>query len=691
MFTLPALGTDAIPLPHFPNVCYAFIFRAAEFFPIKKIAQILRTSEENVAKAVEEMGLNGITPSEQWLKKGTITVIRRLWHILPYSQLLELLEMTEEELARTLREEDFLDVKLQKKPVCPPVVWQELTEEQRKQAAQIRSIVEGLPLGGVDPFDFRYSVPEIRFSGEPVLESRIIYLFTGLYQHAFDVESEEYCSDALLEAYQRLGINGVWTQGILTQLAPFPFHPELSKDWKIRLERMGRFVQRLKKYGIRLYLYLNEPRSMPLSFFEAHPELKGHVQGANACLCTSNNDVKEYLTESVATICRNVPDIGGFITITRSENLTNCFSHSNNETCSCPRCRTRSIGEVIGETISCFAAGAHRVDPEIKVFAWSWAWSKRSEEIIRNLPKDVILISQSELDVPYEIGGVHGNVIDYSMSIIGPGDHAKQEWRLAKECGLEIGAKIQANTTWEGSTVPALPVSPLVRAHFEGLKQENIKHILLSWTLGGYPSVNLSHAAQYFYESCSVAPQSEAVQKAEEAFSLAFQAFPFDIRVLYRGPQNAGPSTLLFPGKTGYRATMTCFAYDDLDGWRGNYPVDVFEDQFSKLCSGWEKGLAILEAEPDDETKIMAEAAYCLFRSSLNQIRFIRARDAERWADAAVVAREEKAISLSMLQQMNRNAAIGFEAANHYYFSKLQLAEKLVNCDFVIELFENRV
>ena len=65
MFTLPALGTDAIPLPHFPSVCYAFIFRAAEFFPIKKIAQILRTSEENVAKAVEEMGLNGITPSEQ--------------------------------------------------------------------------------------------------------------------------------------------------------------------------------------------------------------------------------------------------------------------------------------------------------------------------------------------------------------------------------------------------------------------------------------------------------------------------------------------------------------------------------------------------------------------------------------------------------------------------------------------------
>ena len=691
MFALPDPGKEAIPLSHFPNACYAFIFRAAEFFPAEKIDRILRVSEDKVTRATAEMGLGSVTPHKDWNKKGTITVIRRLWHVLPYDQLLELLEMTADEFARALREEDFLDVKLRKKPVCAPVIWQELNEQQRQQAERIRSIVENLPLSGAEPFDFHYSVPEIRFSGEPVFESRIIYLFTGLYQHAFDVESEEYCSDELLEAYKNLGINGVWTQGILSQLTQFPFYPEMSVGWETRLERLGRFVKRLSKYGIKLYLYLNEPRSMPLAFFEDHPELKGHVHEGNACLCTSTDAVRGYLRDAVERICRTVPEIGGFITITRSENLTNCFSHANNEICTCPRCRVKTVGEVIGQTLACFAEGAHRVDPDIKIFAWSWGWSKRSEDVIRHLPEDVILISQSELDVPYDIGGVKGNVLDYSMSIIGPGDHAKEEWRLARERGLDIGTKMQVNTTWEGSTVPALPVSPLVRAHFEGVKQEKVRHVLLSWTLGGYPSWNLVHAARYFYEDCEIPQQSEAIQKAEEAFAKAFREFPFDVSVLYKGPQNAGPSNLLFPEKTGYRATMTCFAYDDLESWRGKYPVEVFETQFAKLCAIWDEGLSLMEAEPDSETKQMAEAAYCLFRSSLDQIRFIRARDEARWDDAADLACKEKETALRMLRLMDRNAAIGFEAANHYYFSKLQMAEKIVNCDFVVDQFSKRI
>ena len=38
-----------------------------------------------------------------------------------------------------------------------------------------------------------------------------------------------------------------------------------------------------------------------------------------------------------------------------------------------------------------------------------------------------------------------------------------------------------------------------------------------------------------------------------------------------------------------------------------------------------------------------------------------------------------------MLGLMNKNAAIGFEAANHYYFSKGELAEKIINCKYILE------
>ena len=179
--------------------------------------------------------------------------------------------------------------------------------------------------------------------------------------------------------------------------------------------------------------------------------------------------MQDYLTDSVEYICRQVPKIGGFFTITRSENPTNCYSHSTRETCTCERCRKRGIGEVIGEAIGCIEKGAHKVNPDIKVIAWSWAWSDYNMEIIESLPPNVILMSKSELHVPFTIGGVSGKVRDYSMGILGPGERAKAEWKAARERGLETAAKVQVNTTWEGSTVPAIPVYPLIEEHIQGI------------------------------------------------------------------------------------------------------------------------------------------------------------------------------------------------------------------------------
>ena len=689
IFTLPALGQNALPTPHFPTRHQAFIFRAWEYVPAERIAKILGTTEENVIRAAEEMGLPNYTPGNIWLERGYITIIRQMWHILPYSQLLDLLGMTEEELALILKEEDFLDIKLQSKPICEPVRWRELTDGERAQTEKIKSVMQTVDVSGKRAFEFEYSVPNISREGKEIFKTRMIYAFSGLYQHAFDVPSEVYLPDEQLEAYRALGVNGIWTQGMLSGLVEFPFEPSISAGCADRLARMRKMTERLAKYGIKLYLYINEPRYMPLSFFEKHPEIKGHERNEGAALCTSTEKVRNYIRDSIEKICREVPLIGGFFMITRSENLTNCYSHSGdmNVKCTCPRCSKRSAPEVISELINTVADAAHSVSGDIKVFAWGWAWRGFSEEIIRRLRKDVILLAQSELDVPFEIGGVRGNVVDYSMSIIGPGDKAKGEWSVAKECGLEVGAKVQISTTWEASTVPAITVSPLIDDHIRGLLDEGVEHLMLSWTLGGYPCNNIGAAAKYFYEkSESDAP----VYEAEKLFSDAFREFPFHISTLYRGPQNAGPSNPLFPTPSGYNATMTCFAYDDLKRWRSIYPVDIFEDQFRKLCEGWEKGLALINDDDDSEVAVMARAAYCIFKSSLDQIRFIRARDEGRFADAKALAESEEKTARLMLSQMNKNAAIGYEAANHYYFSKGQIVEKILNCRQVAEYFAKK-
>ncbi|MBQ7780247.1 MAG: hypothetical protein IJ404_07100 [Clostridia bacterium] len=692
IFSLPGISQDAIKLPHFPTHHQAFIFRAYEYVPVEKIAKVLKTTVENVRRAAHDMGLPDYNPGDLWLKRGYITIIRRMWHVLPYSQLLELLDLDEAALSSLMRDEDFLNVKLQYKPHCDEVIWRELTEDEKRKTENIRGIMKTVDISGKKPFEFEYNVPDISFGGEEKFKTRMIYAFSGLYQHAFDIDSEEYLPDDQLEAYKKLGVNGIWTQGILSQLAEFSFDPTVSDGYEKRLARMKTLTERLDRFGIKLYLYVNEPRSMPLAFFDKYPDVRGHIRGDEACLCTSTVEVQNYLKNAIEKVCRAVPLIGGFFSITRSENLTNCYSHTggNGAECVCPRCRTRSVGEVIGETVGCFLEGARRVSDDIKVFAWSWRWDEFSEDVISHLPDGVILLSQSELDVPFDIGGVNGNVLDYSMSIIGPGELAKREWRLAKERGLEVGAKVQINTTWEASTVPAIPVSPSIDEHMKLLEGEGIRHLLLSWTLGGYPCRNIAVAAKHFFEKCSYSSHTEYYE-AEKVFAEAFKEFPFHIDVLYMGPQNAGPSSMLFDEPTGYRATMTCFAYDDLEGWRGIYPVDVFEKQFDLLCQKWKIGLDMLPENDESESAVMARAAYCLFKSSFNQIRFVRARNESRYSDALAAAESELDVAKEMLVLMNVNASIGYEAANHYYFSKGQLAEKIVNCHYIIESFSKKL
>lgn len=686
-FKLPGIGKQALPTPHFPTKHQAFIFRAAEYVPMEKIARVLGTTEENVHAAADEMGLPEYDPGDLWLKKGYITIIRRMWHILPYEQLLDLLETDAETFAVTLREDDFLDVKLGAKPACEPVAWRELTVEERIRTQEIARIMKGIPLDGVPPFQFRYDLPKLELSGENAFDTRMIYAFSGLYQNAFDVDSRTFCPDEMLEAYSRLGVNAVWTQGILFRLTPFPFAPELSEGWEKRLANLADFSGRLAAHGLKLFLYLNEPRSMPASFFEKYPHLKGHTfSDDKICLCTSTPEVRDYLESAVETICRAAPDLGGFFTITRSENPTNCYSHAEigGRKCTCPRCSQLTEADVIAGTIDCYRRGADRVNRDIRIIAWSWGWGGLDEKIIEKLPERVILQCQSELAVPFEIGGVKGEVLDYSMSIPGPGETARRQWAAARKRGLETSAKVQINTTWEGSTVPALPVYPLIEDHMKALKEEGVRHLMLSWTLGGYPSRNIAHAAKYFAESCAFEEESETIRRAVQVFADAFREYPFHIGTLYKGPQNAGPSTFLYEKPTGYRASMTCFAYDDLESWRSIYPADVFENQYEKLCAKWREGLEILKDEPDCETVVMAKAAYCLYAASLSQIRFIRARDRGDRETMLTCVREEAETARTMLELMNRDASIGFEAANHYYFSKGQLAEKILNCEYLL-------
>ena len=718
---------EPVPLPHFPSAIHAYVWRNWQLVSTERLAEVVGAQPGDVVRVGRAMGLAGppAVTDEQSARLST-TIIRRNWHLLPYEQLLALLGWTEGELAYHLREDDFLYIKLGRlKPHCTPIAYQPPDEaalaREREMAA---TVAEAFP-GGVgvsaDPplgFVERLSRPPAKAkppAGEPAFSPRYCHSYFGLTgDPLLDSEDVGY-PDGLLARMAASGVDGVWLSIVLYKLAPLPWEPELSEGYEQRLETLRDLVARAKARGIGVYLYLNEPRAMPLAFFEEHPELKGVTEGDYATLCTSAAPVQEYLRDAVTSVAEAVPDLKGFFSISASENLTSCWSHHRGA--DCPRCSKRKPEDVIAEVNTLFREGIRQGGDTAELIVWDWGWKDEwAEGIINGLPRDVSLQSVSEWSIPIVRGGISTVIGEYSISEVGPGPRATRHWGLARARGFKTVAKIQAGSTWELSTVPYIPAVANVAQHAANLRETGVEGLMLGWTLGGCPSPNLEVVAEMGRGTPSpdeamltvarrrfgedVAPR---VVEAWREFSAAFAEFPYHGSVVYNGPQQLGPANLLWEAPTGYSATMVGFPYDHLDGWRAVYPPEVFVRQFDVMARGFKRAVRKLRRETRNasasdeqmdalrEELAVAEACALHFRSVANQARFVMARadlQAATTAQAAEGPLEvleriledeiEAAVRLQGLQ--SHDSRLGFEASNQYSYVSVDLAEKVLNC-----------
>jgi hypothetical protein len=732
--TLP-VGTAPAPLtaPYFPSRLHAFVWRNWQVIGPRTLALVLDTSPENVTAIAASMGLpaNPVVPPEM-KTRGYITVIRRNWHLVPYAQLLTLLDMSQEQLAYALREDDFLWQKLGNlKPNCEPLRYAAPDAAAQRQAAAIKRWVEEAVGNEVaapaEPrFDFVRRLSQPRRPAAPIKAAasglRFIYSYFAVYgDPLLNPELDPY-PDGLLERLADVGANGVWLHVVLRQLAPGgKDFPEFGADHEKRLANLRRLVDRARRYGIGVYLYMNEPRAMPLGFFKHRPEMAGVVEGDYRAMCTSHPAVRRWMADALTHVFGHVPGLAGVFTITASENLTNCASH--NQWKNCPHCRNRSQAEIIGEVNATISAGVHRASPTAKVLVWDWGWYGIHPELIAAQPRDTWLMSVSEWDLPIDRGGVKSAVGEYSLSAVGPGPRATRHWEAARQAGMKTVAKMQLNNSWEMSTVPYLPVMDLIAQHCYNVSKAGVDGRMLSWSLGGYPSPNLEIASRF---SGTPPPAVDEVldavarehfgangapfaRKAWTEMSRAFSEYPYNGQVLYCCPVHMGPANPLYATRTGYHATMTGIPYDDLTAWRGPYPAEIFARQFEKIAAGWARGLEDLRAavahspaerRPENELEYcMARAACIHFQSVANQVRFVLARD--RLADKANplsdadrrremdnirrVVTSEAALARELFTLARLDSRIGFEAANHYFYLPQDLLEKIINCRWLLE------
>lgn len=561
---------------------------------------------------------------------------------------------------------------------------------------------------------------------------RMLYPYSSLYGDPFTDSEIDPIPEGLLERLAMTGINGIWFQSVLYKMVPFPFDPSISAGWEQRIKGLNRLIEKASKYGIGIYLYMNEPRAMPAEFFKKYPELAGSVHEDYTCMCTGKKEVRDYLRNACERLFKEAPGLAGVFTITMSENLTNCYSRGVNN---CPVCSKRKPYEVIGEVNRCIEEGVHKASPKAKVICWNWAWEEqngwKNEDIgkaVECLPSNIRLMCTSESEMEYTIAGVSSKVSDYTISLPGPGARAKLFWQEARKRNIPTMAKVQLNNTWECSAVPYIPVMDLIKEHLDNLSREGVTGLMVSWTLGGYPSVNLKFASKYFWKetvnvssantisdtissgvkdegtsidsSNDTATSEDPLSQAYTAFSNAFREFPFHVGVAYYGPQNFGPMNLLLPEKSGYHSTMIGFPYDDLEHWRSIYPEEVFIEQFKKLSDKWNEGIKLLEKVPDcpqkDELIPVAKALHCHFRSTYLQSLYVRYRDNlppkddykvynKRISEIRDIIRQEQKLALELWEIIGKDSRIGFEASNHYFYTEKSLKEKVINCRYLLD------
>ncbi|MES2572086.1 MAG: hypothetical protein V4710_18770, partial [Verrucomicrobiota bacterium] len=590
------------------------------------------------------------------------------------------------------------------KPKSPPLRWAAPTAEETARAEEIAGIVRAhFPEGGleggqplftfIDTLKAPLASASKAGAGEEAAPLRMGYSYFALCGDPLLDPALDPYPDGLLARLAAVGENAVWLHVELSHLAPVPWAQD--KQIEQRLGALRELVARAATHGMKIFLYFNEPRSLPISspVFNQHPDWRGVEENGFNSICTSAPEVRTAIRDAIASLCLAVPQLGGFFTITASENLTNCWSHGQGERC--PRCKERKPAEVIAEVSATIDEGIRAAGGSQRYIAWDWGWNDEwALDVIERLPVSVELQSVSEWSLPIERGGIKSLVGEYSISSIGPGPRAQRHWQAARKRGLRVVAKIQCGNTWELSAVPYLPVLENITLHATALHNLGVKDIMLGWTTGCHPSPNIEAISEInsggTLDTLAGKRHGQTNAAAAAVFwrecSAAFCEFPYHIGVVYQAPLQMGPANPLWPAPTGYNACMVGIPYDDLTAWRAIYPAEIFSAQLEKVAVGFHHAIAKLRAAiaaPAPtlaEELLFAEAAAIHFASVANQARAVVAREAKDNSTLTRICDAEARLAIQLHALQSRDSRIGFEASNQYYYIPHDLVEKVINC-----------
>ena len=524
----------------------------------------------------------------------------------------------------------------------------------------------------------------------PILERRISRCFFGPIKRFPKMRDElmdsvNYYPDQYLNRLAHEGVNGLWLTVEFRDLAATSFTPEAGKDAAKRLAKLQRTVDACLRYGIRTYIFCIEPRAWDTDspVLKNYPELAGaSTGGEHNYFCPSSETASKYLYESVNTIFKAVPELGGLINISHGEVSTTCLSIVSNLAqyhkgeINCPRCSQKEPWEILNASLSAMEQGMHDASPNAELISWlympdpymynpgdpynlgDWVY-----ELTAHTPKGVILQFNFESGLTktefgrFLVGG------DYWISNPGPSSRFTRISEIAKANGTKVSAKIQTGCSHEVASVPYVPVPALLYRKFSEMRKLGVTHTMLCWYFGNYPGLMNKTAGDLSFEPF---PKDEetflhqlatfywkkedvsTVVKAWEYFSKGYENYPLINRFQWYGPMHDGSvwPLLLKPMDSPLSPTWEIGSSITRKPWPpsgdrvGECIGHVLTlDETAELChrmsTTWDKGLEILnQLEPKythESDRILdigvAKALGIQFNSGYNVLRFYSLRE----------------------------------------------------------------
>ncbi len=681
-----------------------------------RLADYLEISEDELDSLREPLALPEMEMEQP--DRAFPIVMRRLHDLIPEQQIAYLLDLSLEECRQMALDMDFLDVKLGARPDAYPQIT--LDDAGLDEAAE--SFVSGccdqlrLIQNGERPFAFlkELSIEEPMPTPAPVSDScldfRMMHSYTGSHGD-FLLHGDEFYNAGILSRMRNRGVNAGWMPALLRDMAPTEIFPEFGHGHETRIANLRLQVAKAAQYGIKLFLYFNEPRFMPEAFFEAHPEARGmpSPQPGYYGMCTSNEQVREWMQQSVAYLFEAVPELGGVVLITASENSTNCYSHrAATDPNACPRCAARGADAALSDCANLMAAGIEQAGSKAEVIQWLWAWDGMlGEEGTLNavdlLRPEIRVMVDWAKNTPYELFGEKASIGEYTLAYVKPSEFSQRVIAKLRSQGRKVLSKCALVSTVEMNALPYLPVMMNAQKLLTEHVQRQMDGLLCCWIFGAYPGrsmellAHLSDAqpaqalASKYYGTAA-----DHALKAWQCFSDGMANYPTVVPVLYFSAVNPGPG-LKFPlTPEPWRWGMVAMATERLAEASHPFSPEVVIKGFRKLAESFAEGLKHMAdavrladrpewAEENQRDLGICQACWHHFNTAANYAEFILTRN--RWLsnpeDAGLrvevrgLLQAELQNAEGMLPLASADSRMGYEGSIGYFYTPMEIVEKI--------------